>query len=117
MTNVTVKKSELLTKVRENRDRHREIFEKAQEGYRNEVIKQLDRALKDAKEGRKITTYIQLTAPVDQTKDYDRAISMLEMSVDDEIKLSEKDYADLVLDDWAWKGQFVLTNSRYTNMA
>jgi hypothetical protein len=34
MNTVTVKREELLTKVRTNRDAHRELFLKAQEGYR-----------------------------------------------------------------------------------
>ncbi len=116
MENITVKKSELLEILKKNREAHRKIFEEAQIGYRNEAIRLLDKALNDAQEGRKIKTYIQLEAPIDQTKDYDRAIRMLEMSIDEEIDLSEREFAELVLDDWSWKQQFTVTNARYTNM-
>ena len=54
MNTVKVKREELLTKVRANRDAHRTLFLKAQEGYRKLVIEELDRMLKDAKEGLRI---------------------------------------------------------------
>jgi hypothetical protein len=68
-----------------NRDSHRHLFLKAQEGYRKLVIEELDRMLADAKAGRPIRRSISLTEPSDHTKDYDRVIAMLEMSVDDTV--------------------------------
>jgi hypothetical protein len=38
MNTVKVKRDELLAKVRANRDAHRDLFLKAQEGYRKLVI-------------------------------------------------------------------------------
>ena len=117
MQSVTIKKAELLAALTENRTAHRAIFLEAQEGYRVEVIKQLDEFLKDAREGRKITSCVEFQEPIDQTKDYDRAIKMLEMSIDDEIKLSEQDFRAYVMDDWSWKEQFLFSNSAYSNTA
>ena len=51
MNTVKVRRQELLTKIRLNRDAHRELFLKAQEGYRKLMIEELDRMLADAKEG------------------------------------------------------------------
>ena len=61
----------------------------------------------------KIKAYFKLDAPINQIKEYDRAIKMLEMSVDNDITLSEQEFAEYVLDDWHWKNQFTLTNSAY----
>ena len=113
MKNVKVQKSELIEKLKENRSNHRAIFEKALKGYRKKAIEVLDAALLDAKEGRHINTYIKLTEPIDQRKDYDRAIAMLEMSIDEEIEVTESEFAQYVLDDWDWKQQFMFTNSAY----
>jgi hypothetical protein len=33
-----------------------------------------------------------IPAPVDQTKEYDRAIAILKMSIEDEVMLSERDF-------------------------
>jgi len=106
----------LLEILKKNREAHRAIFEDALVGYRKEAIRLLDKALKDAKEGRKINTWIQLQEPVDQTKDYDRAIKMIEMSVDENIEINEGDFQCYVLDDWQWKTQFLHTNAMYTSV-
>lgn len=111
---VKIAKSELLAILKKNREAHRAIFEKAQEGYRKEAIELLDIALQDARNGRKITTFIKLNTPIDQTSDYDRAIKMIEMSIDTNIEIGETDFANYVLDDWRWKEQFTATNAYYT---
>ena len=113
MEAVIVDKGDLLVALKENRKKHREVFEKALIGYREEAIRLLDKALKDAKAGRKVNTWIQLQEPVDQTKDYDRAIKMIEMSVDTKIEISEHDFQCYALDDWVWKKQFTATNAMY----
>jgi hypothetical protein len=45
MNDVKVKREELLSKVRANRDAHRSLFLLAQEGYRKLVIEELDKML------------------------------------------------------------------------
>lgn len=51
---------------------------------------------------------------MDQTKDYDMAIGMLRMSVDEYITLEEEDYKCYVLDQWRWKQQFSTSNRGYS---
>lgn len=114
MEAINVKKTELLETVRANRAKHRQIFLEAQEGYRKAAIRELETMLDDAREGRVIRRSVRLLEPVDQTKDYDRVIRMLEMSQDDFIQLEEGDFAQYVLDDWHWKRQFLHANSAYS---
>ena len=102
MNTVKVKREELLTKVRANRDAHQNLFLKAQEGYRKLIIEELDRMLAEAKAGRKISRSINLAEPVDHTSVYDRVIMMLEMSVDDTIVLDANEFDQYVRDRWAW---------------
>jgi hypothetical protein len=99
--------------VRTNRDSHRELFLKAQEGYRKLVIEELDRMLADAKAGRPIRRSVSLTEPSDHTKDYDRVIAMLEMSVDDTVTLDASDFDRYVLDNWDWSRFALSTNTSY----
>jgi hypothetical protein len=113
MKTVKVKTDELLGIVKSNRDAHRDMFEKAMAGYRKQAIAELDRAITDAKAGRKITRYLSLVEPIDQTKDYDRVIEMLRMSVDEEVELTSTEFAQYVQDDWSWKDQFLATNISY----
>lgn len=114
MKSVTVEKTELLDILKTNRDAHRAIFENALEGYRIKWIEILEERLEEVRLGRKIDHGIWLNEPVDQTKDYDRAIRMVEMHTKDTIELDEKSIANFVLDDWSWSDQFVTTNSMYT---
>lgn len=117
MNDIKVKKSELLDVLKKNRKQHRQIFLEATEGYRKAAIAELDSMLADAKDGRKIRRSLSLTEPQDQTRDYDRAIRMMEMSQDDIIELDESDFAQYVLDDWSWKRQFLFSNSAYSATA
>jgi hypothetical protein len=113
MNTVKVKREELLTKVRANRDAHRELFLKAQEGYRKLVIEELDRMLADAKEGRPIQRSVTLTEPSNHIKDYERVITMLEMSVDETIVLDASEFDHYVMDSWDWSRFAHWTNTAY----
>ncbi len=115
MNAVTVKKEELLEKLRANRSSHRDVFLKAQEEYRAEVIVELDKMLEDARGGRRIRRMVALPEPEDHTADYDRVIAMLEMSVGLEIEISEHEFQRYVLDQWEWAGSFAANTLRYTD--
>lgn len=117
MERVKVKKSDLLEKLKKNRAEHREIFEEASEAFRKEVIRVLDERLADAKAGKRIRLHIDLTQPMDQTEEYDQAICMCDMSVDDEITLSFENFRNYVLDKWVWRDQFIASNARYSAKA
>jgi hypothetical protein len=114
MKSVNVKKTDLLDKIKENRAMHRAIFEKALKGYRKAVVAELEFMLDEARKGRRIKRQIELIEPMDQTREYDRVVRMLEMSTDDIIELSQQDFAQYVMDDWAWKQQFLSTTLPYT---
>ena len=111
METVKVKKTELLAKLKKNRAEHREIFEEALTAFRKEVIKILEQRLADAEAGKRIKLRIDLTQPMDRTGEYDQAIAMCEMSVDDEIVLSHENFRCYILDKWRWRDQFIASNS------
>ena len=117
MDSVKVDKAKLLEIVRENRNKHRKIFEEALEGYRKQAIAELDSMLADAKAGRRIRRSVSLIEPTDQTSDYDRVIRMLEMSVDEFVVLQEHEFAQYVLDRWNWRKQFLMSSSNYSHTA
>ncbi len=112
---VSVKKDELLAAIRKNREGHREEFLEAQKWYRVEVIEQLDRMLADARDGKELRVTVNLVAPQEHTKDYDRVIRMLEMSTADTITVGEQQFAQYVLDEWGWMQAFKTSTSTYNN--
>lgn len=115
MENVRVQKDALLDKIETNRAAHRATFEDALNGYRKEVIEQLEKMLAEARSGKRVRRAIDLIEPMDQTKDYDRVIAMLKMSTDEVIHLDERTFACYVLDDWQWKHQFTASTANYVN--
>lgn len=115
MRTVRVKKTELLESLRKNRASHRELFLKAQEGFKVKVIEELERRLADARRGIRIKMAVELPEPVDQTNEYDKAIRMMEMEVRDEVELTDDEFSNYVLDQWRWSSQVLGLNSMYTS--
>lgn len=114
MNRVKVTRKDLLEKLTINRKSHRDLFLRAQEGYRKQVIEELDRMLSEARSGKPICRAIGLPEPQDHTSDYDRAIAMLEMSVDEHIEISATEFDMFVMDNWSWKQMAMESNMRYT---
>lgn len=113
MNTVKVTRKELLDKLIANRKTHRDLFLKAQEGYREQVIEELDRMLAEARAGKAIRRHISLPEPLDHTADYDRTITMLEMSVDEHIEISSREFDMFVMDNWDWKQMVTASNMLY----
>jgi hypothetical protein len=114
MQKVKIKRGELMAAISANREKHRAIFLEAQEGYRLEVVAELERRLQDARSGKRIIRAIALPEPMDYTAEYNRVIRMLEMSVDEIVELSATEFDQFVMDNWAWKQMSLANNVRYT---
>lgn len=117
MKSVKVSKVDLLVALRDNRSGHRAIFEEALEGYKDTVLGLLSQHVKDVKAGKVKMIQVFLPEPEDHTKDYDRVIRMVEMSLEDELELDQSEFRQYVMDDWSWKNQFLTSNSTYSGTA
>lgn len=113
MRTVRVAREVFLATVKENRDNHRAVFEEALDGYRRRLIRELERRINDVKRGRPVDFGIRLPEPEDHTEDYDRVISMAELSLDDEVSLDEHDFGKYMMDQWPWKHEFAETTGLY----
>ncbi len=114
MEKIRVRKEELLGVLNENRAQHRTLFQQALDGYKQRAVGLLEDHIRRIQNGKVEQVQVYLPAPEDHTRDYDRAIRMVEMSVEDEIVLSEKDFQMYVQDDWSWKREFTATVATYT---
>lgn len=115
MKDITVEKARLLETLQRNRDEHKDIFLRAQEIYRKRVIELLDRNLADARAGREIITFINLPQPKDYTKEFDKAIAMLDWETSDEITLGEHDFQRYVQNEWEWAQAFAASTASYVS--
>ena len=116
LNTVRISKDELIERLKENRAKHRAEFEEGIEAYRAAVIKELEDQLERALKGQDIQRFSLLQQPEDHTSDYDHALDLLEMSLDEEIELTADDFARYVRDDWGWKKQFassIQTSNNY----
>lgn len=113
MKTVTVDKKELQEILIKNRSKHQAEYEEAFEGYINTSIKSLEKILVAFKSGKTTKVKWNESRPTNNTKDYDRVIKMLEMSVDGFIELTSDEFANFVQDDWNWKDHWMLSNSKY----
>jgi hypothetical protein len=104
---VEVNKQELLTILRQNKADHRAIFEEALIGFARTAERLLQQQLDALRAGQRRSINATLPVPSDHTADYDRAIKMVEMAVGSTLILTERDFAQYVMDDWGWQNEFI----------
>lgn len=115
MRTVTIQKSAFVEKVTSNRADHRATFEAAIDGYRRRMVQELEDRIDDLKAGRQIDRIIRFEEPEDHTRDYDQALLMAEMSVDETLELTNAEFTQYIMDDWGWKQNFMANSSQYTS--
>lgn len=125
MNKVTVSRDALLEKLRENRQRHAEIYADALDGYRDQVRDRLRGLLADFGDDDSFRALVDnnrlyldevldLPVPEDHTDDYDLAIQMLEMSIDDDVTLTSIEFRKFVNDEWEWKHRWEANTAAYS---
>ena len=119
MNAIKMNRVELLAIVQENLKKHLAEYAESVEDYKAGVLKITTANLKLAKTGdtekfNGIKSVPQ--APRSYEKEYNRAIRMLELSVEDVIEIEEDVFNQLVLDEWAWKHNFVATGALYKSL-
>jgi hypothetical protein len=117
MKAIKINREKLLAKVKENRAKHHEIFEEALKGYKEAVVEELEEMLEEAQAGKRISHRIELVQPVDQTREYDRIVTALEMTEEPVMELNESEFKNFVMDDWHWTEQFCASNAPYSEAA
>lgn len=119
MRSVKIEKKKLLGIVRENKEKHINDFNESVADFKALAIKITNTNLELVNSGdlakiSKVKVIPQ--APVSHEKEYDRAIRMLELSVEDTIELEEDIFNQLVLDEWTWKNAFTASSALYKTL-
>jgi hypothetical protein len=113
MFTTTVRKEELLTVLRENRAKHRQVFEKALEGWHERASAWLEDMLGEVKAGKAPKIVFPYPVPKDHTPEYDTVLLAVEMEVGDTIELDERMFTNYVMDRWAWTREFASSSNSY----
>lgn len=114
MQTVKVSRLELLKKVNDNRAQHKKDYDDAMQKYSKEAVEALEQLLQDARSGN-IKHSIDTVRPREYLKEYDRAITMLEMSKDEILEISLQDFDQLVMDNWSWQQTFSSVTKVYNS--
>ncbi len=116
---VKVNRKELLKIVTENKEKHIRDFNESVEDYKAAALKLAEANLELVKTGdleQIAKTKPMPGKPVSYENNYTRAIRMLELSVEKEIDVEEDVFNQLVLDEWAWKNQFIASGALYKSI-
>lgn len=119
MKSVKIKKSELLSIVRKNKESHILQFSEASEDFIKGALRVAKENLQLAETGdlESISKFKMLPQkPVSYENSYARAIRMLELSIDDVIEVEEDIFNQLVLDEWSWKHAFTASGMTYKSL-
>jgi hypothetical protein len=117
MTNamkVVCSTAKTLTTLKENRKAHREMVLDARKGFKVKAEALLIDALKQLNAGKLRSIRVVQDGPISHTKEYDTAISMLEMHTLATIELTAHDVTRFIEDEWSWSRDFVFSNSHYS---
>lgn len=112
---IKVKTSDLLTKIKENREKHITEFEKAEKGFMIDSEQRLKKALKEVRAGKKPERVISFEKPESHAKDYDAIIDMLEMTVDEELDITYEQFQRYARDQWDWTEKFQTLSAVYNS--
>lgn len=115
MKSVKVKRTELIAKVEENRAKHIDEYSEAFKAWREEQAAKITAAsMKLSSNPCDFNLYVYvLQSPTSHEDDYDRALEMLRMSVDDVIELDQAEFRQLVCDEWQWQQAFKAVTTSY----
>lgn len=115
MQNVRIEKERLQQVVQQNRDQHRKQYEKAFNGFAQDMRQTLEHVLDAFRKDPNYDVLVlaRVTRPEDHTKDYDLVLDMLKMSADTHIVLTAAEFRQYVNDNWGWKEAWRVSNSKY----
>jgi hypothetical protein len=120
MHSVNINRQELLGIVQENKKKHVEAFKESVADYKKAALQIAKDNLALVKTG-KIEEIIKVKSmppkPASFENEYNRAIRMLELSVDEVIELQQDVFNQLVLDEWHWKQAFVSNSTIYKSFS
>lgn len=109
---VSVKKSELLEKIKANREQHIIDFEQALIDYKVEALKQLKELTKKVTNG-ETRLYLSLVTPVNKKVEYDKLITMFEMETADIVELEQYEFNQYVFDETDFAKEAKFANMTY----
>jgi hypothetical protein len=113
MDTLTYQVSDLQECIEANRVAHQKAYREAMSGFREQAVSELYRRVTDIQHEKTTSLEFNLPAPQSHEGDYDTVLTMLEMTTETEIELTEHDFRRYVMDQWDWSANFLRVCSGY----
>lgn len=116
MNSVKIDKLKLMEIIVANKEKHIREYEESIIDFIKAVQIIIKKNLALAKAGtlEEIAKIKEIpSAPRSYETSYNKSISMLSLSVDVSVELDEREFSELVQDEWNWKNHFTVSNSVY----
>lgn len=107
---IPIKKELLLETLRKNREEHQQIYDEALAAYCKRAQEHCEALVAKLRKGEAAYVGVNFNPPENHVKDYDLAISMVEMAETPLITLNAEDFSMLVRDDWGWQKRWLKTS-------
>jgi hypothetical protein len=109
---ITIKKADLIAKVKQNKAAHIKAFEQAVIDYKKEAALQLETQTKELGTG-SLKIHVNLITPINSEAEYDKIVSMFEWEIKDEVVLDQSEFNEYVLGATQFAIMAELSNSAY----
>jgi len=113
-------KTTLARKLETNRAQHFQDYREALGTYHRKLKEELEckiveLAMAPGNPGfpTPVSGHSRLAVPEEHLEDYDRMLSMLALTTQTEIELTEHQYREYILDEWDWRRSFVSNTLSY----
>ena len=109
---IKLKKSDLISKIKSNKEAHIADYQEAVIAYKKEAEKQLKEQLEALINGN-LEIRLNLISPANKSEEYDKIISMFEWETRDEVELTQEEFKEYVLDEAKFAIHSKFLNSTY----
>jgi len=109
---ITVNKKELIVKIKENKKKHIEEYEKAIIAYKEEALKQLRTQLERVEEGA-LDADLDLITPINNADNYEKILEMFTWEIADEVVLEQDEFQEYVQDTTDFAVRARMSNTAY----
>jgi hypothetical protein len=108
----TISKENIISKIKENYQKHKDEYQEAVKLYKIEADKQLRQQLDDLFTG-SIKIHLDLVEPIDNSRHYENLIKMFELEENEKLLLNHNEFEEYILDETEEINKIKKTNSTY----
>jgi hypothetical protein len=113
---VNIEVATLVEALQNNKYKHKQEYEKAVKVYFADLSKAIDKIAGSVAQGDlKSEHTLNMQKPVNNEKEYDKYINMLQKATDTTVEITAEEYSCIVEDNWSWAIQAALLNASYSS--